>query len=326
MYGRAIPSQGQRVDFGRERQSIRVKVPHGSIMKKRAATAENISRGQFEVTSVSSFLALIEREKEVESGNSADFIFRGQQQDHVLIPKIRRLHPKVHDLATLEKLMLDDFERQMLFFTEKEPRDKWDLLALAQHHGLPTRLLDWSFSALTALWFCVERGPARKKNRDMLNGVVWILKTRVDDFVPSDQPGDPFHQERTRIFRPRFVSRRIMAQSGLFTCHKMIRDGDFVAFDKNREYKNRLQKVVIPGFAFSSIREQLGASGATSLSLFPDLDGLAAFLTERYFYDPYELVRRDLMSAGRVRLIDPAEIDKTRTPYRKLTSQDNDND
>jgi FRG domain len=285
-------------------------------MTTASTTSKNSSGNPYEVTSVSSFLAIIEREKasELKAGQSSDFIFRGQQCDLPLIPKIRRLHPKVHDLAELEKLMLADFERQMLLFTEKEPHDKWDLLALAQHHGLPTRLLDWSFSALAALWFCVGHGPARTKIGDMKDGVVWIFKTRVTDFCPPDSSGDPFRQKRTLIFRPRFVSRRIMAQSGLFTCHRMSGDDGFVELTRHREYKTRLIKVVIPGFEFSSIREQLGACGATSLSLFPDLEGLAGFLTERYFHDPHERSRADVASKSktRSRFLDPETLTPTR--------------
>lgn len=206
--------------------------------------------------------------------------------------------------------MLDDFARQILFFAEKEPRDKWDLLAMAQHHRLPTRLLDWSFSALTALWFCVAYGPARKPNRDMKNGVVWILKTRVQDFIPSDDPGDPFGQTRTRVFRPRFVSRRIMAQSGVFTCHQMQGEDEFVPLEKNINYKKRLCKIIVPAIEFGLIREQLQANGVTGLSLFPDLEGLASFLTERYFENPHEEMRRDVEPfCGKIPLVDPATLE-----------------
>lgn len=254
-------------------------------MKSQAASVTLRHSGRREAASVSSFLSIIEEEKraELEKGNSSDFIFRGQQCDFPLIPRIRRLHPKVHNLGALEKLMLADFERQMALFTEKEPRDRWDLLALAQHHGLPTRLLDWSFSALAALWFCVGHGPARTKIGDMKDGVVWVFKTHVDDLIAGDNPGEPFTTQKTRIFRPRFVSRRIMAQTGLFTCHKMTGDDGFVELSKNSQYKDRLVKIVIPGYGFSEIREQLGACGVTSLSLFPDLEGLAGFLTETLF-------------------------------------------
>jgi hypothetical protein len=265
-------------------------------MREKSAGSTRIAGSPYEVSSVSTFLAIVEREKEAEQnkGNGSDFIFRGQQQDFPLIPKLRRFHPKIHDLKKLESLILADFKRQMLFLTEKEPLDSWDLLALAQHHGLPTRLLDWSLSALAALWFCVERGAGRTKLGDMSDGVVWIFKTRPIDFLPAENPGEPFNQTMTRIFRPRFVSRRIMAQSGLFTCHRMLSEDRFVRLERHKGYKDRLVKVVIPGFSFSDIREQLAASGANKLSFFPDLDGLAGFLTDRYFHDPYGRLRADV--------------------------------
>jgi hypothetical protein len=121
--------------------------------------------------SVSSFLALIEQTKEAEisAGKKSDFLFRGQSTDEALIPRIARLKPK-GKLPNIESLMLREFERLSLPFTEFEPKDEWDLLALAQHHGLPTRLLDWSYSALTALWFCVKKPPKKGSSTFSVDG------------------------------------------------------------------------------------------------------------------------------------------------------------
>jgi hypothetical protein len=264
------------------------------------------------IRSVSQFLARVEREKKSEllKGNEADFIFRGQRRDEPLIPRIARLHLRGTDLANSERLMLDEFERQMPFFAEIEPRDRWDLLAMAQHHRLPTRLLDWTYSALAALWFCVQKGPARNNAGDMIDGVVWTFKTRVEDFIAAEESesGTPFNQKRTRILRPRFVSRRIMAQAGLFTCHFLRGGGEFLPLERNRNYKKRLLKIGIAASAFSEIREQLSGAGVSSLSLFPDLEGLAEHLTERYFHDPHELQRPSPVRQAHITLVDPNNL------------------
>lgn len=237
-------------------------------------------------SSVSSFLSLIEKYKEAElnAGNKSDFLFRGQSTDMPLIPRIARLKPK-GKLLNLEQLMMADFDRQQLPLTEFEPCDKWDLLALAQHHGLPTRLLDWTYSALAGLWFCVNKPPKSDAKGKPLDGVVWVLKSKPDDFLTFPTKESPYKSGKTKIFRPRTITRRIMAQSGLFTCHKPTKDGKFVKLESNRAYKDRLIKIPIPSVHFAKLRDDLMASGLSSLSLFPDLDGLAAHLEHRYFHD-----------------------------------------
>ena len=237
-------------------------------------------------TCISSFLASIEREKrvEVDAGNRADFLFRGQRHDEPLIPTLAKLRPRGKTLKN-ERLMMYDFERLRPPFTEFEPRDDWDKLALAQHHGLPTRLLDWTYSALTALWFCVRHPPMSGKAGKRLDGVVWILKSLPEDFVPLDGHESPYRPGRTRIFRPRAITRRILAQSGVFTCHKRTSDGRFVPLESSKVYKKRLVKIPISARLFASLRDDLIANGVSSLSLFPDLDGLAAHLRHRYFHD-----------------------------------------
>jgi hypothetical protein len=236
--------------------------------------------------SLSAYLASVEALKraELKAGNKSDFLFRGQSTDESLIPRLARLKSK-GELLNIEKLMMADFERQLLPFTEFEPRDAWDLLALAQHHGLPTRLLDWSYSALAALWFCVRKPPKFDKGGKPLDGVVWILKTVPDDFITFPTEESPYQSSRTRIFRPRAIARRIMAQGGVFTCHKRTSAKKFVTLESNKAYKSRLVKIPIKNKLFARLREDLMANGVSSLALFPDLDGLTAHLERRYFHD-----------------------------------------
>jgi len=59
----------------------------------------------------------------------------------------------------------------------------------------------------------------------------------------------------------------------------------FVKLESNIAYKNRLVRIPIPWGYFKNLREDLMANGVSSLSLFPDLDGLAAHLVRRYFHD-----------------------------------------
>jgi hypothetical protein len=82
--------------------------------------------------SLSHFLAFIEeqREAELRAGNKSDFLFRGQSTDEPLRPRIARLKPK-GTILQVERLMMADFERRHVPFTEFEPRDKWDPIALA---------------------------------------------------------------------------------------------------------------------------------------------------------------------------------------------------
>lgn len=234
------------------------------------------------VNSLSEFLSHVESERkaEEEKGNKADFIFRGQRTDEPLLPRLARNAAK-GQLLEIEQLMFEEFKRTSPALTELNPESRWDFLALAQHHRLPTRLLDWTYSALAGLWFAVEKEPKKVKHKPR-NAVVWLLKTKVDDFVDESERKSPFANGVTRIYRPRVITRRIAVQGGVFTVHKVMKGESFVALERNKRFKRRLIKFVIPSSAFPHIREHLNGCGVNRFSLFPDLDGLCAHLAWRY--------------------------------------------
>jgi len=238
------------------------------------------------IESVSNFVDFIERFRETneQNGKNDELLFRGQGIDRPLIPKIGRLNLRIKNngIVKTEKLILEEFRRGILPLTEFKPENDWDLLALAQHHGLPTRLLDWSFSALVALWFSVDKPPQKDVNGMTENGVLWILNADTDDFRIDTTETNPFDNSITKIFRPAVISRRISAQAGVFTVHKILGDNKMIRLENNKNYKSKLTKFLIRGNDFAKIRKQLSMLGIGYSTIFPDMDGLCKNLEWRF--------------------------------------------
>jgi len=202
--------------------------------------------------------------------NTQDIVlFRGQRADWPLIPKLARIDAD-RPILDAERTMLKAFKQQSLPFLSMTPATDWDWLALAQHYGLATRLLDWTLNPLVALWFSVRK-PA-ESTRD---GVVWMFRPTDDDFAQETE--DPFSGNRTKAFRPNHITDRIRVQSGYFTVHKFVSSAHkFVTFNLIGRYKPQLTKLVIPGKSFPEMRYRLDQFGVNQSVLFPDLAGLCA--------------------------------------------------
>ncbi|MCL2154195.1 MAG: FRG domain-containing protein [Leptospirales bacterium] len=230
------------------------------------------------ISTIQEYISLIEEVKNDNElkGNKSDLIFRGQSIDKPLLPKIARLKLK-GERKNIEYLIFKDFKRGAIPHVEFKPENDWDWLALAQHHGLPTRLLDWTYSALTALWFSVEKVA----ENDM--GVVWILAGEVDDFNVDTDSTSPFANEETKIFRSSVITRRISAQAGLFTVHE-INNGEVIYLEDNQGYKDKLTKITIKNNHFAQIRKKLQMLGVNNSTIFPHIDGLCKHLEWRYSF------------------------------------------
>jgi hypothetical protein len=196
-------------------------------------------------------------------------LYRGQPIDKTLLPKIARYN--VPDVEMIEREMLDDFRRRSLHLIDNQPGNRWDWLALAQHHGMATRLLDWSENPLIALWFSMS--PASEFSADY--SVVWGFNVPSKDIVNADEGVDPFEGGATKVFKPNHIVKRISAQFAWFTIHKYNEERKFVPFEKNVEYSERLFKIKIPKDCFPECRKRLHNFGINSAMMYPDIDGLA---------------------------------------------------
>lgn len=189
-------------------------------------------------------------------------IFRGvRDATFALLPKVGRPELNLRgELLETELELLRLFKQRALPHLRLAPRDDWEWLAIAQHHGLATRLLDWTRNPLVAAYFAVEDDLPS-------DSAVYVYRNRY--YLGTEDWPNPFEYNRVGKFVPAHVTERIIAQAGLFTIHP----------DPRKPFENEhVDKIVIPAEARRSIRHTLYQYGIHRASLFPGLDGLATHL------------------------------------------------
>ena len=141
-----------------------------------------------------------------------------------------------------------------------KPEDEWDWLAIAQHHGLPTRLLDWTRNPLVAAWFAVE-------NEHDADSLIYCYQD--SKYVRTEQWPDPFDRKEVGKFVPRHLTKRITAQAGLFTIHP----------DPSAGFSPKALRLIVVKNSFrQKLKKILYRYGIHRATLFPDLDGLTKHL------------------------------------------------
>jgi hypothetical protein len=210
----------------------------------------------------------------IDNNTSTSAIFRGQcDAQWELESRIARnpLGRKV------ELSVLEEFKRLSRPFLAIEPKNNLEWLAIAQHHGLHTRLLDWTTNPLAALWFAAKDYKTRRAD------------ARLWTFLPDHSVelgesrdacwADPFSQTIPFIVHPPQISPRIISQNGCFTLQPFDRQSnEFVSLNT---IENLVDSVVIPYACLEQLVLDLNRCGVNESFLFPGLDSLARHIVWR---------------------------------------------
>lgn len=204
-----------------------------------------------------------------------------------------------HTKVQLEEHILRNFIRNSRPYLSAEWDNEWELLVIAQHHGVPTRLLDWSYSPLVALHFAL-----RKNNLE--DRVVWRLDwrqmhrafgfaelamlirdlMRMGDGEAELTPWALFRDSGPErpfalMLDPPSISTRIVAQAGVFTLTSTTTTS-FDQFLESHGLADALTRFIIPADRVALFRDQLDLVGMDERRLFPDLDGVATQMRRYY--------------------------------------------
>lgn len=228
----------------------------------------------------------------------SSFAYRGSwNKCYDLSTSITRIGP---EYEKLEQHLLRNF-RKYAYGNEPSGNTLWNWLALAQHHGLPTRLLDWTYSPYVALHFATQN--LENYHED---GAVWCvnyvkstehlplqLKAAIDEegsnvFTPEVlDPVCPNFKELSNFqdknyvlfLEPPSIDARIVQQYALFS---MMSDVKADMTEWLQQHPELYFRIIIPAELKWEVRDKLDQANITERVLFPGLPGLSQWLKRHY--------------------------------------------
>lgn len=196
---------------------------------------------------------------------SSIFKFRGQSNSvWELIPKAGR--PPINKMKDVE--IFRNWKRRAVAYLDNKTYNDWELLAIAQHTGLPTRFLDWTHNPLIAAFFAT----VENLNED---GAIFTYKPKKGSPPQSESPFD-LDKYKVKVFfhQPNASSKRVINQLGYFSVHN---DPNQALDDSTKD--GFLEKLIIKKNIKTDLLFLLNQYGINYASLFPDLEGVAKHLS-----------------------------------------------
>ena len=205
------------------------------------------------------------------------------------------------EYAKLEPHLLRNFRKYAHYDAIPPGNAMWNWLAVAQHHGLPTRLLDWTYSPYVALHFatadlskydldaCVicinyvktsEYLPVPLKKALEEEGSNVFTAEVLESVAPTFKSLENFQEEDFVIFlEPPSLDQRIVHQYALFSMMSNVKADLSTWLQRHPELYFR---VIIPAALKWEIRDKLDQANITERVLFPGLTGLSLWLKRHY--------------------------------------------
>ncbi|HZQ94373.1 MAG TPA: FRG domain-containing protein [Candidatus Sulfotelmatobacter sp.] len=211
----------------------------------------------------------------------------------------------------------------------------WNWIALGQHHGLPTRLLDWTFSPYVALHFatvnraewnsdgmiwcvdCVKMKnylPARLRRLLKREDSDVLTVEMLDEIAPSIAAFERLSKKPfIAFFEPPSLDDRMIHQAALLSVSSRA---DLSVSSWLYARKGLFHRIVIPARLKQEIRDKLDQANINERTLFPGLDGLSLWLTRYYSPNAQPVVSRDFGN-GR----SSVEIAEPESSKRRMSQQ-----
>ena len=229
----------------------------------------------------------------------SDFAFRGVSDKGYEL-KNRFLRNCGQEIK-LEYNLLRNFRKYAKMSNESFSSD-WRVMTIGQHYGLPTRLMDWTYSPFVAAHFATSR--FEKYDKD---GAIWMvdfvkaksllpdnLKSELqkagsntftvemlENVIPSLADFESLsNKQQTLFFEPPSIDERIGNQYALFS---IMSEATIVMDQWLLENPELYQRIIIPKELKWEVRDKLDQANINERLLFPGLDGLASWLRRQYF-------------------------------------------
>ena len=174
-------------------------------------------------------------------------------------------------------------------------------LVLAQHHGLTTRLVDWTYSPFIALHFAtsntekydcdgviwqVDFVKVNRRSPEPLNALLkeekcnaFTVEMLETEFLSLQKFDEQFGKGHALFFEPPSLDDRIVNQFALFS---IMTGATAILDDWLEKYPDLFRRIIIPAKLKWEIRDKLDQANITERVLFPGLDGLASWLRRHY--------------------------------------------